>query len=319
MAQASMPGAKMFHVKHFLFPALLLALSTATLAATPDKVEFPSLEESNPTTLVGYLYKPAKPAADKPAVVLAHGCSGMIDHQGKNAGRIKPGITHWAEHFTEKGYVVLAVDSFNPRGHREVCTQSNRPILESRERPRDAYGALQYLASQSFVAKDRVFLMGFSNGATGTLYAVEDDGKPHQLAKNAGIAFRAALAFYPGCTQANKTRLKPAIPLAILIGKDDDWTPAAPCRELIDLNKSRGLTVAYFDYPGAYHGFDVPGSKVRVRTDVRMANRPGLAAGVHVGGNEDARKAAEKDVDGFLATLLETKAGQQQTNTDKRK
>ncbi len=110
----------------------------------------------------------------------------------------------------------------------------------------------------------------------------------------------AALAFYPGCNNPNKNRLKPAIPLAIFIGSDDDWTPAAPCKELIALNKSRGLDVAYFDYPGAYHGFDVPGSKVRVRKDVRMANRPGLAEGVHVGGNEEARKTAERDVDGFL-------------------
>lgn len=296
----------MFHVKQFRTTLVLAALPLWAYAAAPEKVEFPSLAESNPTTLTGYLYKPAKldDKSPAPAVVLAHGCSGMIDAGGKSGGRIKPGIKHWAERFVDKGFVVLAVDSFNPRGHAEVCTKSDRPILESRERPRDAYGGLQYLAKQSFVAKDRVFLMGFSNGATGTLYAVEEDGKPHQLAKKAGVSFRAALAFYPGCTQANKARLKPAIPLGIFIGADDDWTPAQPCRELIDLNKSRGLPVAYFDYPGAYHGFDVPGSKVRVRTDVRMSNRPNLASGVHVGGNEEARKAAEKDVDNYLRGFL---------------
>ena len=286
----------MFHVKHIKLVFFVMLLLSNTAVATPEKVTFESLEESKPTMLDGYLYKPAKPADGKPAIVLAHGCSGMIDKKGE----IRAGIAHWAARFTEKGYVVLAVDSFNPRGHKEVCTQSNRPILESRERPRDAYGALKYLAAQSFVNKDRVYLMGFSNGATGTLYAVEADGKPHKLATEAKIAFRAAMAFYPGCNNANKNRLKPAIPLAIFIGADDDWTPAAPCKELIALNKSRGLDVAYFDYPGAYHGFDVPGSKVRVRKDVRMANRPGLANGVHVGGNEEERKAAEKDVDGFL-------------------
>jgi dienelactone hydrolase len=180
--------------------------------------------------------------------------------------------------------------------------------LESRERPRDAYGALKYLVEQPFVNKDNVFLMGFSNGATGTLYAVEADGKPHKLAVEAKIAFRAAMAFYPGCNNPNKNRLKPAIPLAIFIGADDDWTPAAPCRELIALNKSRGLDAQYFDYPGAYHGFDVPGTKVRVRKDVRMANRPRLADGVHVGGNETARIAAEKDVDGYLKPFLSSVA-----------
>ena len=291
----------MFHVKHrTIFVILMGGLSTIGLAATPKKIAFPSLEETKPTKLDGYLYQPAKPADGKPAIVLAHGCSGMID----NKGEIRAGVAHWAARFVEKGFVVLAVDSFNPRGHKEVCTQSNRPILESRERPRDAYGALKYLVEQPFVNKDRVFLMGFSNGATGTLYAVEADGKPHKLAVEAKITFRAALAFYPGCNNPNKNRLRPAIPLAIFIGADDDWTPGQPCRELMDLNKGRGLPVAYFDYPGAYHGFDVPGSKVRVRKDVRAANRPSLAAGVHVGGNDAARIAAEKDVDGYLQPFL---------------
>jgi dienelactone hydrolase len=292
-------------VKHILTLLALISfgLNAAQAKSISEKVTFPSLEETNPTQLAGYLYKPSKPADGNPAIVLAHGCSGMID----NKGEIKPGIAHWAARFVDKGYVVLAVDSFNPRGHKEVCTQSTRPILESRERPRDAYGALKYLAAQSFVNKDRVFLMGFSNGATGALYAVEADGKPHQLAKEANIAFRAAMAFYPGCTNANKTRLKFAIPLAIFIGTDDDWTPAAPCKELIALNKSRGLDVAYFDYPGAYHGFDVLGSKVRVRKDVRMSNRPGLAEGVHVGGNDEARVAAEKDVGRFLEKITSFK------------
>jgi dienelactone hydrolase len=294
------PLVSLFHVKQILvlvFGGLLSSAIDANPVTTPEKVTFPSLEETNPTALTGYLYKPAKPAENKPAIVLAHGCSGMIDDKD----RIKPGIAHWAARFAEQGYVVLAVDSFNPRGHSEVCTKSDRPILESRERPRDAYGALKYLSAQSYINKDRVFLMGFSNGATGTLYAVDADGKPFKLAKDAGITFRAAMAFYPGCSNANKNRLKTAIPLGIFIGADDDWTPAGPCRELIALNKSRGLEVAYFDYPGAYHGFDVPGSKVRVRKDVRMSNRPGLADGVHVGGNENARKAAEKDVDDYLS------------------
>lgn len=302
----------MFHVKHKLVGSVLVSvlLCTAGFAATaapnlsaaPEKVFFPSLEEANPTTLTGYLYKPAKfdEKSPVPAFVLAHGCSGMIDAKGE----IRAGIAYWAAHFVAQGYVVLAVDSFNPRGHKEVCTKSDRPILESRERPRDAYGALKYLSATSFVLKDRVFLMGFSNGATGTLYAIDADGSPYKLAKDAGIRFHAAMAFYPGCSNANKKRLKPAVPLAVFIGADDDWTPAAPCRDLIALNKSRDLDVAYFAYPGAYHGFDVPGSAVRVRTDVRMVNRPGLAAGVHVGGNNAAREAATKDVATYLEKHL---------------
>ncbi len=295
----------MFHVKHRLV-GLLGALCTAGFAATaapnlsvaPEKVSFPSLEEANPTTLTGYLYKPAKfdEKTPVPAFVLAHGCSGMIDAKGE----IRAGISHWAAHFAAQGYVVLAVDSFNPRGHKEICTKSDRPIRESRERPDDAYGGLKYLAAQPYVKKDRVFLMGFSNGATGSLYAVASGGKAQTLATKSNIAFRAVMAFYPGCTAINKARTSFAVPVAIFIGADDDWTPAQPCRELIALNKSRDQDAAFFDYPGAYHGFDVPGSTVRVRTDVRMSNRPGLASGVHVGGNDSACTAATKDVARYL-------------------
>ena len=174
------------HVKHSI-PTPILGICIAVIAnlahAAPEKVEFNSLEEisaASSTKLSGYLYKPENLNPTKPAnaVVLAHGCSGLLDSKGK----IRVGVTAWADHFTTKGWVVLAVDSFNPRGEKEVCTQKERPILESRERPRDAYGALAYLATQPYVQKDTIFLMGFSNGATGVLHAVEDGGKPLALA-----------------------------------------------------------------------------------------------------------------------------------------
>jgi dienelactone hydrolase len=281
---------------------IVLGISLAATAAgtTPEKVLFSSLDGEGKTQLDGYLYLPSTPADKAPAIVLAHGCGGMLDSKG----RIREGTKHWAARFAQQGFVVLAVDSFNPRGHKEVCTQSNRPILESRERPRDAYGALKYLSARADVAKDRIFLMGFSNGATGALYAVEKGGAPLILATEAGVSFRAAMAFYPGCTQTNKRNITPAMPLAIFMGAEDDWTPAAPCRDWLKREKAEGREVAYFEYPGAYHGFDVPGSTVRVRTDVRMSNRPGLASGVHVGGNEEARIAAEKDVDHYLRGFL---------------
>jgi dienelactone hydrolase len=295
-----------FHVKQLL---LALGISVAVVAdmahAAPEKVEFNSLEEprvGGPTKLVGYLFKPEDfdPKKQVNAVVLAHGCSGLLDNKHK----IRASIADWADRFVAKGWVVLAVDSFNPRGEKEVCTQKDRPILESRERPRDAYGALMYLAAQQYVQKDNVFLMGFSNGATGTIYAVEVGGKPLDLAKAAKISFRAALAFYPGCTNAAKRNLKPVIPLGVFMGELDDWTPAAPCKSLVENARAAGVDAEIHLYPNAYHGFDVPGAEVRIRKDVRMKASPQLADGVHVGGNDKARVAAIKDVDTFIDRVL---------------
>jgi dienelactone hydrolase len=279
-----------------------VGVAASPVIASPQKVEFNSLEEfrpSGPTKLTGYLFKPENLDRKKTlhAVVLVHGCSGLLD----NKGSVRIGIAAWANRFVTKGWVVLAVDSFNPRGEKEVCTQKDRPILESRERPRDMYGALAFLTEQSYVQKDNVFLMGFSNGATGALYAIETGGKPLELAKAAKISFRAALAFYPGCTSAVKRNLKPAIPLGIFMGELDDWTPAAPCKSLVE---SAGTDAEIHLYPNAYHGFDVPGAEVRIRKDVRMKASPQLAKGVHVGGNDEARLAAIRDVDIFIDRAL---------------
>lgn len=297
---------KSFHVKQLLVK-LILGVSVVANPAVAglEKVEFTSLEESRlggPTRLAGYLFKPEDldPKKQVNAVVLAHGCSGLLDNKGK----IRAGIAAWADRFVSKGWVALAVDSFNPRGEKEVCTKKDRPILESRERPRDAYGALAYLAARPYVKKDSIFLMGFSNGATGTLYAVEAGGKPLKLANVAKISFRAALAFYPGCTSAAKRNLKPAIPLGIFIGELDDWTPAAPCQSLVENAVTVGADAEIHLYPNAYHGFDVSGTEVRVRNDVRMKVNPQLADGVHVGGNDEARAAVVKDVDIFVDRVL---------------
>jgi dienelactone hydrolase len=288
-----------FHVKQLLLTSVLgINAVVGSALAAPEKVQFNSVEEAGSTKLTGYLFKPENLGPKMPvsAVVLVHGCSGLMDHKGK----IRAGISVWADRFVSKGWVALAVDSFNPRGEREVCTQKDRPILESRERPRDAYGALAYLVAQPYVQKDNVVLMGFSNGATGTLYAVEMGGKPLAMAKAANISFRAALAFYPGCTSAAKRNLKPAIPLGIFMGELDDWTPAAPCKSLVENARAAGSDMEIHLYPNAYHGFDVPGAEVRIRKDVRMKAYPQLASGVHVGGNDEARAAAIKDVDVFI-------------------
>jgi len=55
----------------------------------------------------------------------------------------------------------------------------------------------------------------------------------------------------------------------------------------------------------------VPGTTVRLRTDVRNRANPKLATGVHVGGNDAARAAAMKDVDSCLDSYFETQRKKQ--------
>ena len=46
------------------------------------------------------------------------------------------------------------------------------------------------------------------------------------------------------------------MPLLLLAGEKDDWTPAAVCTALAISQTGAPITVKV--YPGAYHAFDVP-------------------------------------------------------------
>jgi len=114
----------------------------------------------------------------------------------------------------------------------------------------DAYGALVFLAGQTFVDPRRVAMVGFSAGARLTLSAAEPNAFEHFVP--ADLRFRAAAAFYPPCSAA---AARPGIPTLIFIGALDDWTPAAACTDKVARWGNAGPPVELVVYPGAYHGF----------------------------------------------------------------
>jgi dienelactone hydrolase len=75
--------------------------------------------------------------------------------------------------------------------------------------------------------------------------------------------------------------------LLLLVGGADDWTPAAPCGQLV--RQAQGRQPEIERYAGAFHGFDSH-QKLHVRTDVPRGVHPGR--GVTVGGNPQARRHA---------------------------
>ena len=174
-----------------------------------------------------------------PAVVGLHGCAGMHAATKQKL----------ADELVARGYVVLLVDSYASRhGIDHACTSSAFATFV-RRRP-DAYGALVFLARQTFVDPQRVAMVGFSAGARLTLSAAEPNAFEHFAP--AGLRFRAAAAFYPPCSVATA---RPAIPTLIFIGALDDWTPAAECTDKVARWGNAGSPVELVVYPGAYHGF----------------------------------------------------------------
>lgn len=138
-----------FHVKRLALIALLVALP---VWAGGDKVAFPG----DRVELVARLYSP-EGKGPFPAVVMLHGCAGMWGRDGE------PNRTYeaWVKHFGQRGFVALLVDSFGPRGEKEICTQRRRAITPGRERVADAHAALRWLAAREDVRSDSIHLLGW--------------------------------------------------------------------------------------------------------------------------------------------------------------
>ena len=189
-------------------------------------------------SIEGYL---SKPDGDGPfpAVIYLHGCSGL-----SNAARKR-----FSELLTAWGYVALAVDSFATRGLEEAC---DRPMPD---RQADAWGAMLYLSKLPFVDRQRVAVVGSSQGGIIALrLASTHDVRIFDIPD--GLDFKAVVAFYPLCSVASEQL---AVPALILIGELDDWTPARNCEQWMALRRNRGAAVKLVIYPGAYHAFDFSG------------------------------------------------------------
>ena len=190
----------------------------------------------------GYLAKPDG-AGPFPAVVVLHGCAGMHDTTKQ---KLVDELVAW-------GYVILLVDSYATRGIDHACTSGAFATFLVR-RP-DAYGALVFLARQTFVDPRRVAAVGFSAGARVTLSVAETNAFEQFVPPGSNLRFGAAAAFYPPCRQA---MARPGIPTLIFIGALDDWTPAADCTNKIASWGNDGPPIELVVYPGAHHGFFYP-------------------------------------------------------------
>ena len=283
---------------------LLMALCAAAVAASPDlqthdaqRVQVPSHDRPGgaPVLLPAWWFA-ASVAAEigsaepRPALVLLHGCGGVFGRGPLLAER----YTALATRLAALGVQALVVDSLTPRGERELCTQRmGQRRTTQLQRRRDALGALAWLAAQPGVDRTRIGLLGWSNGGSTVLAATN---LAHAEVVHAAVKPSLAVAFYPGCATERDRGYEPAVPLLMLLGEADDWTPAAPCKEMAAAvrGEPRPQWVAY---EGAHHGFDGTGA-LRLRADVPNG-LPGQG-GVHVGGQPRARALAAQQLQDFL-------------------
>ena len=115
--------------------------------------------------------------------------------------------------------------------------------------------------------------------------------------KSFGLArhgLAGGVAYYPGCNPAFDTGID--VPVLLLAGDKDDWTPAATCRRTVAGLAQPGLVEAVY-YPNAYHSFD---SRVADR------NVPGAAGKTHhLAYDPAAAPDAEARARAFFARVLQ--------------
>ncbi len=206
-------------------------------AAAAQSVSFPSIAVGSSAAgpeVKGWVYKPDGPGPF-PAIILAHSCAGVNAHTAV-----------WGKLLVSWGYLALAPDSFGPRGTNAVCTTPG--TVTPNMRISDIAGALDYLATRPDVIKGRVGIIGHSHGGSTVIRSAQ---KIFGLARR-GLA--GGVAYYPGCNPATDIGID--IPILLLAGDKDDWTPSDRCRRMVESLARPNLVDAVY-YPSAYHSFDV--------------------------------------------------------------
>jgi dienelactone hydrolase len=281
-------------MKIFLFAGTLVvaALSCATSLQAQTSTQAPSGQTAPPIgggytdvtaipvndpaikAIGGALFKPPG-AGPFPAVVYMQGCGGI------NAPLLRAVNKTTTDHLLAKGVAILIVDPFTPRNEPTgVCANLGDQEKASQYFSRgsnDILAALKVLEAMPDIDTKHIFLQGYSYGAIASLIATETKN-PANHAKIAGV-----IAYYPLCYDG----VDPSVPVLVLIGEKDDWTPAAKCQAVTGKTDFEVVV-----YPGATHVFNQPSEK------------PRDFLGHHFVYDEMATQDAQQRADAFMAAHI---------------
>ncbi len=207
---------------------------------------------------------------------------------------MQPRYRDWAEQLLKAGNAVLLPDSYGSRELGPQCRVNERRVLARRERVVDVMASRQWLVQQPWIARDRISLMGWANGASALLWAV----RPQLSSRGVEPDFRSAIAFYPDCRISSGLGWSARVPTLLLIGAKDDVSSPPACRQMVDGARGRSALARIVVYPGAYHDFDRANLPVHAIGGTGDATVPEKG---HVGTDAEARADSQQRVAEWLA------------------
>ena len=233
---------------------LILFLFTITLSAQiKEKVFFESanpfamsdvindLDNQEKQEVYGILTLPNDSVSDQkyPLIIGVAGSLAWRDHHYE-----------YLDMYQNAGFATFELKSFKSRDIES--TVGSQVEVTTAMMILDAYRALEKLSEHPSIDKNKVSITGWSLGGAVSLFSA---WLPIKNAITKKVSFASHLPIYPPCFVDPENTDFTDAPIHILIGENDNWTPAKPCTEFVKkINKKGnvGLTI----YPNAHHSFD---------------------------------------------------------------
>ncbi|MDA9285099.1 dienelactone hydrolase family protein, partial [Flavobacteriaceae bacterium] len=155
--------------------------------------------------------------------------------------------------YQDLGFATFELNSFKSRDIESTVGEQNQ--VTTAAMIVDAYKALETLSNHPSINNDKISITGWSLGGAVTLFSA---WLPLKRAINKDLNFASHLAFYPPCFFELENLEFSQSPIHILIGEVDDWTPSAPCVDLVNqLSNFSNIDITV--YKDSHHGFDREG------------------------------------------------------------
>ena len=234
----------------------------------------------------------------------------------------------YMEMYQQNGFATFELNSFKSRDITSTVGSQDEVTIAAIIL--DAYRALEKLAEHPNIDKEKVSITGWSLGGGVSLFS---GWMPVKNAITTSVSFASHLAFYPPCFINPENLAFTQAPIHILIGEKDNWTPAAPCSNLVKKLDGKA-NIALTTYPESHHSFDsetpvtrnekgysfkdclftltedgdVPMNYLQLPMSSPLLQKLGfmfcVEQGVDIGGNPAARKKAFAFAKEFMHTTL---------------